>query len=181
VKSTTGDSSPGTDPTFESAFRSADECFKQGALGQALTYIEEALKAKPRDLRALNKKGAILAGMDRTDEALACFERILDTDPAYLDAVLSKGPVLTHLGRHEEAASCYETALHRGPKDHRILSNLGNAYLRLGRRTKALECYREAFEISHDTRLLSSIRPLEAELRASGEGMAAEQQDPADG
>lgn len=77
---------------------------------------EKVLLENPKDITALNNKGAALAGRKFNNEALGCFDKVIEIDPMDAAAWHNKGVMLDSFGRHQEAIKCYDEALRLDPK-----------------------------------------------------------------
>lgn len=87
----------------------------QGKGGEALAAAEEALKLKPKNLNALNSKGAALLLLRRGEEALQVFDALV-VRGAYTPVLsLNRGDALALLGRKAEAEAVYAEAARRWP------------------------------------------------------------------
>lgn len=80
------------------------------------TAYEKVLLENPKDIVALNNKGAALAERKFNNKALECFEKVIEIDPMDAAAWHNKGVVLDSFGRHQEAIKCYDKALRLDPK-----------------------------------------------------------------
>jgi tetratricopeptide (TPR) repeat protein len=78
---------------------------------EALTLLEEILKAQPAHAEGLVKKGLALERLRRLEEAAACYDRAIAADGALTIAYLHKGGLYNRMERFAEALECYEQAL----------------------------------------------------------------------
>ena len=122
-----------------------------GLLGPALEAAEECIRSYPSIADCWSNKGAILAAMERRNEALVCYERAIALKPDYHHALVNKAATLTRLDRPAEAIECCNEALASDRRDAKAWHNKGDALAELGRERDALTCYDRA--LRYDPRL----------------------------
>ena len=130
-----------------SAERLVNRCHSLHNLGLtelALEVAEECTRSYPSNADCWSNKGAILAAMERKEEALACYDRAIALRPGYHQALVNKAATLTKLGRPQEAITCCDEVLAQDPHDAEAWNNKGVALEALGHEREALNCYDRA-------------------------------------
>jgi len=120
-----------------------------GAYVETLRKDPGSSKVSGSALRASEclNKGASLAALGRSKEAITCYDRALEFNP--LDAVTwsNKGAAFDLLGRKEEALACHDKAIECNPGDPFAWSNKGDSLREEGRNHEAVACYDCALEL----------------------------------
>lgn len=83
--------------------------------GQALVWVDLALKVNPQNGIAHSNRGNILGELGRYQEALRCYEQAISLEPLYAEAYCNQGNTLQVLGRYQEALASYEKAVKLDP------------------------------------------------------------------
>jgi tetratricopeptide (TPR) repeat protein len=99
----------------------------------------------PGDADQLVRRGRLLLGMGKTDEAAADFQRALEASPSP-GRFAELGKEVWDAGRPEPALVLWEKGLERFPSDFGLLRNSGLAYYQKGDLARAAERYRSAAE-----------------------------------
>jgi len=100
-------------------------------LKDALTILDMALSIKPEFLRALNNKVAVLALMDRMDEAEAVYRHALAIDSDMPEANANLAGLLLKRGKSREAIHYSHRAVKQRPQniEYRYRYALANLYM----------------------------------------------------
>ncbi|MFO1316726.1 MAG: tetratricopeptide repeat protein [Burkholderiales bacterium] len=123
----------------------------RGKCWEQLEICQAALAADAHDVRALNRRGNLLVGLQRQAEALASYDEALALDPNYSSALYNRGNVLLALARTSEALACFDRVLALNPRDADACVDRGNALLELGRFEDALASYEQALALAPDS------------------------------
>jgi tetratricopeptide (TPR) repeat protein len=126
------------------AYQQGLKLSQQNRHADAIVQYEQALAAKPDDVRVLFALGntARVLGMPKPAEGF--FRRVLAQDPARLEALVSLANLLRSQGQLAAAEALLAPALARDPDAAELWLTLGSTYREMGERTKAAEHYREA-------------------------------------
>lgn len=116
----------------------------------AIRSYDAGLALAPQDAGLLNRRGAALIELGRSEEALLCFERILADAPDHVDALGNYGNVLLKLNRPDEALAAYDRALGLAPHSAQVLTNRAVALRRLDRPQEAMIGARRALALAPD-------------------------------
>lgn len=108
---------------------------------EAVRYLEQRLKAAPRDLKALNLLGIALTGAGRKDAANDRFRAALALDPAFYPALKNLAINEYDSGRTAEARGHFEGVLKLAPADEIANLYLGEIHYAAKRRRAALTHY----------------------------------------
>ena len=101
-------------------------------LKQAVTELLEALKANPKDAKALVLLGTAYTRLNRTDDALPLFVRAAQADPTSAEAFYGAGWVLHRKGQAKTALEKFQAAAKLDPKDWRVHAKLVQLYQAAG-------------------------------------------------
>ena len=137
-------------PNFDQAMTAlARALHQQGEDEEALQWVEKAIQANPKNLRAWYQKGWISVKSD-PDGAMAAFDKALDIQPGFAMAHRDLGLILLQKGRYKEAATHLEQAAVLGLAHARLYNFLGIAYSRTGRYQDAVKVYTKALDREPD-------------------------------
>ena len=137
-------------PNFDQAMTALARAFhQQNQDEQALQWVEKAIKANPKNLRAWYQKGWISVKAD-PDGAMAAFEKALEIQPGFAMAHRDLGMILLQKGRYKEAATHLEQAAELGLAHAKLYNFLGIAYSRTGRYQDAVRVYTKALDKEPD-------------------------------
>jgi arylsulfatase A-like enzyme/Flp pilus assembly protein TadD len=137
-------------PNFDQAMTAlARALHQQGNDEEALQWVEKAIQANPKNLRAWYQKGWISVKSD-PDGAMAAFDKALDIQPGFAMAHRDLGLILLQKGRYVEAATHLEQAAQLGLAHPRLYNFLGIAYSRTGRYQDAVKVYTKALDKEPD-------------------------------
>jgi Flp pilus assembly protein TadD len=105
----------------------------------ALTQIDARIASHPHDAQAKFKRGAVLARLNRDDEAITQFTELTQLYPELPEPYNNLAALYAKHGRYEAARTALETAVKANPSYGLAYENLGDLYLRL-----AQQSYRRA-------------------------------------
>lgn len=117
-----------------------------GALEEAVTFYEAAVKAKPDAAELHYNLGIALNRLGRGMAAVDAYRRAARHRPELLPVHNNLGTTLLSLGRWEEAAEAFRAALGLAP-DAKLWRNLGIALEGAGRRGEAIDSYRRGLAL----------------------------------
>jgi predicted O-linked N-acetylglucosamine transferase (SPINDLY family) len=107
------------------AFAAAVVRHQAGDLAAAEAMYRDVLRRDPGHPPTLCNLGALLAKLDRFEEAGRCYAQCLAVSPGYPDAHYNFGNLYRRVGRLREAAAEYEACLRGSPDHASALFNLG--------------------------------------------------------
>jgi len=84
---------------------------KEGKLKQALTLLDEAVRAEPKMVEALSNRGIVNRKLKRYKSAEADLKRALDLDPHFTHAQFNLATVYEAMGRTKDAILYYRMYL----------------------------------------------------------------------
>ncbi len=113
----------------------------QGRPGEALPYIEHALRLQPGTPEMLSNYGIALEGVGRPAEALEALERVVKAAPGNSRAWNNRGALLSKLQRNEEALADFNRAVALEPANADAWNNRGLMLAALNRPEEAMESY----------------------------------------
>lgn len=119
---------------------------------EARTFIdkvEKEARAKPKDIAAWNKFGAVSMRAAMFDQAYyakaeEAYGHVLKQEPDNLDALRGVGDVDYDKQRFDEAIAAYEHYLKKKPDDPEVRTDLGTMYLYTGNADQAIVQYKKA-------------------------------------
>ena len=114
----------------------------------ALDYFDRAIKTDNKCARAWYRKGDVLYGMKKYEEALKCYNRALEINDKDAYVWKLKSRLLVEMGRYEEAIECCNRAIHINPQDPEGWYNKGEALTLYGDYQDAITCYDRVLEIN---------------------------------
>jgi cytochrome c-type biogenesis protein CcmH/NrfG len=117
--------------------------------------VEQAAKARPSDIVAWNKLGAVsmrAAMFDPTyyDKAEEAYAHVLKLNPDNLDALRGIGDIDYDRQKYDEAVAAYEHYLKKKPDDPEVRTDLGTMYLDTGNADQAVVQYQKAIKAKPD-------------------------------
>ncbi|HXJ88286.1 MAG TPA: sulfatase-like hydrolase/transferase [Candidatus Binatia bacterium] len=137
-------------PNFDQAMTALARAFhQQNQDEQALQWVDKAIDANPKNLRAWYQKGWISVKAD-PDGAMVAFEKALEIQPGFAMAHRDLGMILLQKGRYREAAIHLEQAAELGLAHAKLYNFLGIAYSRTGRYQDAVKVYTRALSKEPD-------------------------------
>lgn len=136
----------------------ADNAMRMSDWTTAIDKYGEAIKASPKNIMVLMKRGLIYRDQGLWKEAVADFTKVVELSPEYAEAHREKGVAENKAyngtkGEKPPGMPTGEESLRRAtelkPDDYDALSALGGVYKREGRLADSAEMYRRATEASH--------------------------------
>jgi tetratricopeptide (TPR) repeat protein len=133
-------------PTFADAYYNLGIALKDmGDYDAAVAAFSQAVAIQP-DAKARNNLGALLATMDRFDEAVGVLGELVRSDANYPDAHNNLGGVLLGSGQVEQAILAYRQAVALAPANAEFHHNLALALLVSGELGQGWDEYEWRFE-----------------------------------
>lgn len=121
---------------------------REGRLGEAVGYFQEALKLSPDHRIALDNLGSAYRQQKRWDEARRTFERALEINANDAEANYGLGMVFAQNDDTARAFDSLQRALQLRPVYPEALNNLGILYLRTRRRDEAVASFEECIRVA---------------------------------
>ncbi|MBM3501730.1 MAG: tetratricopeptide repeat protein, partial [Armatimonadetes bacterium] len=115
-------------------------------------------------------KGASLAQLGKTEEAVEAFDRAIQLDQELAPAWTGKAEALRVLGRQREALVCCYRALSRDPHSLAAHNTRGLCYAALGEHDRALDDFDRAIAMDPNQREVWQNRGLSLEAKGDYEG-----------
>lgn len=106
--------------TSDSAVQAALSDFNRKSYAEALAALSPALQANPRNVEAINLKGAILTKQKKYDEAFTCYNEALKTSPAFFPARYNVGALLALRQQWDAATDYYRNLLIDQPNNELV-------------------------------------------------------------
>ncbi len=123
---------------------------RSDVIHEALAGYDRTLTAEPGNVEVLIKRGDVLQGSHRYEDAVRSYDLVLKIDPVNTGALNRRGNALLELNRHEDALESYERALETAPHSACLLFNRGRVFQLLGRFEDALEAFAGALACQPD-------------------------------
>ena len=122
---------------------------------EARTFVDKIEKdalARPRDVAAWNKFGAVSMRAAMFDQsyygkAQEAYGHVLKLEPDNLDALRGIGDIDYDKQHYDEAIAAYEHYLKKKPDDPQVRTDLGTMYLYTGNADQAIVQYKKAIAI----------------------------------
>jgi tetratricopeptide (TPR) repeat protein len=130
--------------------QAAVDAYQAGRLDEAARFCELMLAADPRNIDAINIRGALHMRRGEREAALALFTRAVEVQPDFAEAHNNRGVVLQELKRWDEALRSYERALQLSPDYVDALYNRGVVLGELKRWEDALQSYERVIALQRD-------------------------------
>ena len=115
---------------------------------EALKYLNESLKALPKNALALSNLGNVYLELKEYDKALEAYDKSIKLDSKYAEAWSNKGNALHELKNYQDAIACHDKALSLNPGYAEAWSNKGNVLNDLKRYDEALACHDKALSLN---------------------------------
>jgi protein O-mannosyl-transferase len=123
--------------------------WKQSAkFADAETLYRDVIMKNPACWMAHNNLGILLAGTNRTEEAIGHYRTALEINPDFVPAHYNLAVLLRQTGRIDEAKGHFEKALKNRPHDAKSYFLLGNALMQSGRMSEGIAYYRMTLAIN---------------------------------
>jgi len=121
--------------------KEASKLYQQGKLDVALTKVNSALTAQPKDAQGRFLKGLILTEQKKSDEAIRVFTGLTEDFPELPEPYNNLAVLYASQGNYDKAKAALELAIHTHPSYATAHENLGDIYAQLARRAydKALQ------------------------------------------
>ncbi|MGQ0620794.1 MAG: tetratricopeptide repeat protein [Panacagrimonas sp.] len=120
--------------------RGGDAEYQLGRIAEARKQYETALQHYERvtgggqAIEAVVRRSAMLARLDRVDEARGALEQLRQQFPPLVPRLTqAEAELLLDIGRHEDAVAVYSAALQRTPKDDGLLYGRSLVFDKMGR------------------------------------------------
>jgi predicted O-linked N-acetylglucosamine transferase (SPINDLY family) len=121
-----------------------------GQPGAALRCFDEALKADPEMVAAMEGRGNALLALNRPEQALACYSAVLARQPGRLDSRFNLGLAALQLNQPHTALAAFDEVLASDRDDAEAHMNRGNALLELRRLAEAEDSHIAALRCRPD-------------------------------
>ncbi|NLE91877.1 MAG: tetratricopeptide repeat protein [Elusimicrobia bacterium] len=132
-------------PAEEMYFKAQREML-EGNFGDAIVYLDSAIKLNPLDGAAYNDRALCMVELGMIDAALPYFDKGIESEPDYATIFHNKGWLLNKMGEHRQAVALFEKALGIEPGRAVTYENLADAYRNLGLKNEALAALKKALE-----------------------------------
>jgi len=119
----------------------------KGAVDEAISQFQQALKIKPDFAGAYNNLGNAFLEKGNADEAITQFQRALQFNPDIAVVHYNLGEALQQKGKKDEAAAQFQLALQIDPDAMHTYYNPGNVLLKEGRVDEAIAQFQQALKI----------------------------------
>ena len=121
---------------------------REGRIEEAIVHFQEALRASPDHLVALENLGNAYRQQKRWDEARTTLERALTVEPRDAAVSYSLAMVYAQTGDTDRAYQYLQQALKLRPDYPEALNNMGVLYLRTSRRDEAVASFEECIRVA---------------------------------
>ena len=115
---------------------------------EALKYLNDSLKALPKNSVALSNLGNVYLQLKEYGNALEAYDKSIRLDAKYEEAWSNKGNALHELKRYEEAIACHDKAISLNHHYAEAWSNKGNVLAELKRYEEAIACHDKAISLN---------------------------------
>ena len=121
----------------EADFQRVRQLMRPGSYDAARSEVRRLCRLHPEQPALHNLRGAILARLGDTEDAVRAFRTALEQEPRYSEALGNLACVLTDREQHDEALACYRELAQRRHLD-------ADGYIGLGRALRAARRFEEA-------------------------------------
>ncbi len=115
--------------------KEAARLYQQGKLDQALTKVNAALAAQPKDAQGRFIKGLIFTEQKRAADAIQIFTALTEDYPELPEPYNNLAVLYASQGNYDKAKAALELAIHTHPSYATAYENLGDIYAQLARRS----------------------------------------------
>ena len=122
----------------------------KGAIGHAISDLNEAIRLNPKSAGALNNRGNAFADRGDLDRALADHSAAIELNPNYGSAFGNRGEVYFRKGDDDRALADLNQAIQLEPKNSTAYYRRGVVSAAKGNFLKAVEDYNEAQRLDSD-------------------------------
>jgi tetratricopeptide (TPR) repeat protein len=129
-------------PAYADDLQDANKFLKAGQHPQALSSVNKALAAKPRDPQARFLKAVILTEQGNTKEAIEIFTRLTQDFPELPEPYNNLAVIYAGQGQYEKARAALEQSIRTHPSYATAYENLGDVYAKL-----ASQAYDKALQL----------------------------------
>jgi ketosteroid isomerase-like protein len=140
-----------------------NQMLKAGKQAQALTKVEQALTAKPRDAQLRFLKGVIQTELGKPQDAIGTFTKLTEEYPELPEPYNNLAVLHASGGQFDKARAALEMAIRTNPSYSTAHENLGDIYANL-----ASQAYSKALQLGGSTTTLQPKLTLIRELFAPG-------------
>lgn len=121
--------------------KEASKLYQQGKLDAALTKVNTALMAQPKDAQGRFLKGLIFTEQKKVADAIQIFTGLTEDYPELPEPYNNLAVLYASQGNYDKAKAALELAIHTHPAYATAHENLGDIYAQLARRAydKALQ------------------------------------------
>jgi Flp pilus assembly protein TadD len=129
-------------PVCADDLQEAQKLLKAGQHRQALTLVDKALAASPRDANARFLKGVILTEQGKAKEAIEIFTKLTQDRPELPEPYNNLAVIYASQGQYDKARAALEQSIRTHPSYATAYENLGDVYAKL-----ASQAYDKALQI----------------------------------
>lgn len=140
-----------------------NQLLKAGKQAQALTKVEQALTAKPRDAQLRFLKGVVQTELGKPQDAIGTFTKLTEDYPELPEPYNNLAVLHASGGQFDKARAALEMAIRTNPSYSTAHENLGDIYANL-----ASQAYSKALQLGGSTSTLQPKLTLIRELFAPG-------------
>ncbi len=133
----------------------------KGNIPEATKYYQQLISQGCNDHKVFSNYGAILQGLDKSQEAELSYRKAIELKPHYAEANSNLGNILRDLGKSQEAELSYRKAIELKPNFAEAHYNMGNILRDLGKLEELLvlsESTIESRSINQGYKLLAFLR-----------------------
>lgn len=126
-----------------------EKAFENPSKSNAIAGLDEIIKANPKDVWALYRKGWALSDAERYDESTDIMKESIKLDPYFASPWNAIGNNFWALNKYDKALEAYEKAIQLRPTKGLYWFNKGDALKELGRTSEAEAAYARASELGY--------------------------------
>lgn len=128
---------------FDKSLAAGSDALQRGDAAGARSYLEKALRYKPRNQRARNLLGLSLFKLGELEKAESLYRGLIEDHPADPTLRVNLGLVFLKSGAAADAVRCFETSLDLQPDHAKSQNYLGLALAQKGEHARAREWFRK--------------------------------------